>query len=969
MKRFGEKLVVLMLLVVLFIPVYSWIVQVVNASPPSNLVKSFSLKSASEGRASNVFDAGDTLVLIVESDLADAYELTIYQNSSAILFENGKFEGGKGVVSIRLYPPSFRGGNTYSAVCRTLVLNDPIPGAYFSDVVSSVFTVMTAETKLVFSADYDCSVGSLYLNAQLTDLNDNFPVVNETIDFSWQRANTKRLTEGWSRFGSSKTDVNGVANLSLAFGLPNGNYLVRAWHKSNENFGESKNIADLEAFFNMSVIENLSLGLPSLSGFRVSSLPTPDPNVTIAVSNSTPYVLLQMNATARYSTDVRYDRGLRFVFFCDFINVTGFVNATDVAFPGSGPPYIYEGNLPWEPSVIGSHKLIAVVTGTEIANLTRVIHQGTDIIAFNEAQLDILRCPSNVVVDFPEALYGDSLPVSVAVSKPRSYEPASDGFYNATTLAPELTYNGMEFVIDEGVNSTLVNLFVNGTVFSNQTDGSGVAYFRFGFNPSDLHATLNITALVDGSSLLNETVFGQVVSFTRVNVTDVPGAMSGDFAFGYKVNGISGGGTLFDQVEDPLNIEASLLNRSLWNAPVSVVGAKHISNLKVLNNSRTGWDVPVLSDYLRVYKYFYNTSVAADINNDNTVDIKDLSIVAKAYGSYPGAPNWNIDADIDGDNRVDIKDLAIVAKYYGVSNVSRYEYLPLGVYLVFQPGDQMVSVDTQGAARIPSGARNFTVWWTGKKIGAFINFTEITLDETFQTNNFGEVSSVWAPFGAGKYLLQVKLPSSLSAVVASYTGVSSIASSLNFIDWYDVVKRPLNLSVTYEPGEVTLDTPVTMIANVYDMAMKGPANGWPVRFYIKNGSGDWVYIWTVFTNSSGIATLTWLPRDYVGFPSWNFTLKAHIWETDHTRLTEKLISVDARFPTHLEFVTHGGDVISVPSGANYEVFVKLTNGTSGAPLNNRQVYLYRNGSAHYATYALTNTSGIGRTVWNGPAYF
>jgi len=54
-----------------------------------------------------------------------------------------------------------------------------------------------------------------------------------------------------------------------------------------------------------------------------------------------------------------------------------------------------------------------------------------------------------------------------------------------------------------------------------------------------------------------------------------------------------------------------------------------------------------------------------DLNGDGKIDIKDISIVAKAYGTHPGDPLWNPIADINGDSKVDIKDVSTVAKHYG----------------------------------------------------------------------------------------------------------------------------------------------------------------------------------------------------------------------------------------------------------------------------------------------------------------
>lgn len=88
--------------------------------------------------------------------------------------------------------------------------------------------------------------------------------------------------------------------------------------------------------------------------------------------------------------------------------------------------------------------------------------------------------------------------------------------------------------------------------------------------------------------------------------------------------------------------------------------------LKVTDNN-TLWNTT--SKMITVY---YKT----DLNKDGTVDILDIAIVAKAYGTHgpdipnPGDPpssNWNAIADMDSNNKIDIIDIATVAKDYGKS--------------------------------------------------------------------------------------------------------------------------------------------------------------------------------------------------------------------------------------------------------------------------------------------------------------
>ena len=69
---------------------------------------------------------------------------------------------------------------------------------------------------------------------------------------------------------------------------------------------------------------------------------------------------------------------------------------------------------------------------------------------------------------------------------------------------------------------------------------------------------------------------------------------------------------------------------------------------------------PLMSPY-----WYWKNPIAGDVNRDMRVDIKDLAIVAKSYGTYPGLPKWNPYVDLNKDDKVDIKDLALVAKHYG----------------------------------------------------------------------------------------------------------------------------------------------------------------------------------------------------------------------------------------------------------------------------------------------------------------
>jgi parallel beta-helix repeat protein len=65
---------------------------------------------------------------------------------------------------------------------------------------------------------------------------------------------------------------------------------------------------------------------------------------------------------------------------------------------------------------------------------------------------------------------------------------------------------------------------------------------------------------------------------------------------------------------------------------------------------------PLMNPYFQLF---------GDLNDDRKVDIKDLIIVASAYGSYPISPRWNPQADINKDGTVNISDLFLIATRFG----------------------------------------------------------------------------------------------------------------------------------------------------------------------------------------------------------------------------------------------------------------------------------------------------------------
>lgn len=63
----------------------------------------------------------------------------------------------------------------------------------------------------------------------------------------------------------------------------------------------------------------------------------------------------------------------------------------------------------------------------------------------------------------------------------------------------------------------------------------------------------------------------------------------------------------------------------------------------------------------------FELKLAGDLNHDGKIDMKDIAIAAKPFGTRPGDKLWNSAADINQDNKVDMRDISVVAKEFGMT--------------------------------------------------------------------------------------------------------------------------------------------------------------------------------------------------------------------------------------------------------------------------------------------------------------
>jgi parallel beta-helix repeat protein len=94
------------------------------------------------------------------------------------------------------------------------------------------------------------------------------------------------------------------------------------------------------------------------------------------------------------------------------------------------------------------------------------------------------------------------------------------------------------------------------------------------------------------------------------------------------------------------------------------------TNFDKSNHTITAYAEPVPSETVttdNTLHSWFMISILGDVNGDERVDMKDVSFVAKRFGSDPSKPNWDTNADINDDGRVDMKDISAVAKNFGKS--------------------------------------------------------------------------------------------------------------------------------------------------------------------------------------------------------------------------------------------------------------------------------------------------------------
>jgi len=192
----------------------------------------------------------------------------------------------------------------------------------------------------------------------------------------------------------------------------------------------------------------------------------------------------------------------------------------------------------------------------------------------------------------------------------------------------------------------------------------------------------------------------------------------------------------------------------------------------------------VFADYTVAHASF-PPDLPGDLNADAVVDIKDVAIVSKAFGSVFGGVNWNPIADVNDDGKVDIKDMGTVSKKYGTT----YDTSPTPIaystsfeFSVPNDGDSNVWYYILVRFYVPEGLSNKTFSLVaGKSVDDAIRNVKVDC-KLMQQSQVGGVFNI--PLGQllkGYHLLELEYLESIGAGSINF----SVQTSAGEYAWLD----------------------------------------------------------------------------------------------------------------------------------------------------------------------------------------
>jgi hypothetical protein len=563
---------------------------------------------------------------------------------------------------------------------------------------------------------------------------------------------------------------------------------------SSSSFGLSEDNGDQK------FAENSVLGKPTDSaigtegGNQVLSMP----GVQVTVTPNPGKTDLPDRVKAKFSSYTPYD-GVKFYYYLNGTTlkgvVTASVNVVLVHYPDVYR-YDYSGELVWQPDYWGNYSF-----------LVKAYDAYSTLVAQGSGSFSVQPAPANIVVYYPEAFSGSSQALTIAFSMSRTYDNGSGSSYFETVrLAPTLMWDSVKYMLDKKTNSTVIHVYVNSSRVANVVpDSEGLCKATFPLNFSGSYATINVRVVTNETSRYREVAVERSFNLTRISVTNTPSGGNDLFKFNYTLGISRDNESTYVAVDNPMKVSASLFDLPVYGTGVTFVGGR-IEARSATNSS--GWlSVPSGCNLMRVKSACCldsdMASPLADIDGDGYVSPYDLASIVARSGSVFGDSSYDWRFDLNADYQIDQTDCEIVESNYGkyvdYLDAGNYNYSSVNVH--FDSG-YSYCLDSQGIASVPTGTS-----WLNMSIGGIVEFFSWTLYKNSATDNAGVASEKWCPQQAGVYVLQVRLgpyPSyAINITVAIRSDVTQLNASLNNVNYYYVLKRPVNLTVDL-PSEMEM---------------------------------------------------------------------------------------------------------------------------------------------------------------------
>jgi len=228
--------------------------------------------------------------------------------------------------------------------------------------------------------------------------------------------------------------------------------------------------------------------------------------------------------------------------------------------------------------------------------------------------------------------------------------PESADNYTLTVIAEPEANESDTYTLILGNDGFGLTLQDNATIGSIPENGFTIETYDSGFLEG-----IRDVSVKDAN--LSHTVIGQGYNLSIASLVENDGMFTETMNITLYANSTA--------IQTIFNITVASSNSSVvrfhWNTTNSSRGSYRIKvcvhplsgESRILNNNST-------------YTWVFLT-IPGDVNGDRIVEIHDLSMIGKAYGSTPFSPNWNPNADVNGDELVDTFEIETMGAYWGES--------------------------------------------------------------------------------------------------------------------------------------------------------------------------------------------------------------------------------------------------------------------------------------------------------------